>query len=498
MQKYLGDILLEQGYINSADLDRALTCQTSRILGTSPSSGWVTTFLLDIARKKYNQRGEYYLGKILTELNLLPETKVAEALEIQRRSPLEKPRGKLEALNQVTRRINSSYNLIDLLNQILVLAAEITDAESASLIIYDHAKDALVILMPTGPRAEELRDLEIPKDQGFVGWVYRTGHSLLSNDAPSDPRFYPGIDATVGYRSRQIICTPLLIKGKKLGALEVINKRSAAGAAATGFSKADLFLLEMFSSQAAIAIENTRLTLALSRAETECSSQKARIAEEERSRGGMLVSQSLLHEMRRSLVPLQGYAGRMADVLPDARLDKYGSFIDRELGRLIGTAEEAVRFFRGEFVARMQPVKAAALLDELESRTWVDCRLSGIAFHAATPGDLVLKADRELLLRALEILFRNSREAMPEGGEFRVRADQSGAFATLEVSDSGPGLAEGTEERIFEPFYSEGKRDAAGLGLAIARRIVEAHGGTIQASSRSAGGALFTIALPSS
>ncbi len=496
MQKYLGDILLEKGYINSADLDRALTFQKERILGISPSSSRLTSFLLEIARKKYNQRGEYYLGKILTELHLLPESKVAEALEIQRRTPVEKPRGKLEALYQVIRRINSSYNLIDLLNQILVLAAEIVDAVSASLIVYDHAKDALVIIMPTGPLAEELRDLEIPKDQGIVGWVYKTGTSAICNDAPADPRFYPGIDATVGYTTRQILCVPLFVKGKKLGALEVINKKPRDGADTGSFSEDDQFLLEMFSSQTAIAIESTRLSLALSRFRAESSVQKRSIAEEERLRAGMLVSRSVLQEMRRSLVPLQGYTGRMVEVRPDARLKKYGAFIDRELGRLIAVSEEAVRFFRGECAPRPQPVGAAAVLEELESRTWVDCRLSGILFRRTAPEDLQLTVDKELILRTLEILFRNSREAMPGGGEFRVAVDRAGASVSIEVSDSGPGIPAGKEERIFEPFYSEGKENAAGLGLAIAKRIVEAHGGTIRASAGPSGGALFTITLP--
>jgi signal transduction histidine kinase len=495
MRKYLGDILLEKGYINGADLDRALTFQSARIQGESTATGWVTEFLLDVARKKYNHREDYFLGKILTELKLLPEAQIAEALEIQRHSPLEKPRDRLEVLNQVVRRINGSYSLIDLLSQILVLAAELGEAESASLIVHDSAKDALVILMPTGPLAERVKDLEIPRDRGIVGWVYRTGTPVICNDTAADLRFYPGIDATVGYSSRQIICVPLTVKGRKLGALEVINKAPLSGEPG-GFTSADLSLLDMFSSQAAVAIENTRLTVAMARAGEDFAVQKDRALAAARSAAGLRVARSVLHDMRRSLVPLLGYAGRMGEVRPDLRVQKYGETIDREMERLIRGAEDAVRFFRDGWSAGLQSLGARELLADMESVTRVESRLAGITVRTAAPEDLQLRADRDLLMRVLLILFRNSREAMPDGGRFTVEAVGAGGSAVVRIADSGPGLTVSAEERLFEPFFSEGKPHAAGLGLAMARRMMEAQGGSIRAVEGRGPGAQFTLTVP--
>ena len=125
MKKYLGDILIEKGYISRHDLSRALTYQMHKVVGKETRKAGAAGFLLDVARTKYNNRDEFYLGRILTELKLLPETKVREALAIQAALPDEKPAARLQALNQVMRRMNSSYNLIDLLNQILVLASDI-------------------------------------------------------------------------------------------------------------------------------------------------------------------------------------------------------------------------------------------------------------------------------------------------------------------------------------------------------------------------------------
>ena len=83
----------------------------------------------------------------------------------------------------------------------------------------------------------------------------------------------------------------------------------------------------------------------------------------------------------------------------------------------------------------------------------------------------------------------------PDGGRFTLAAMRSGGEAVLSVGDSGPGIGPDVLERIFEPFYTEGKRGGMGLGLAIVRRIVELHGGTIEAI-RSDAGASFAIRLP--
>jgi signal transduction histidine kinase len=506
MKRHLGDILLEKGYLSRQQLTHALEYQMRKVLGEERADGWATTFLLEVARKKYNNRDEFYLGKILTELKLLPETRVREALEIQRASTTARPAGKLEALNQVITRMNDSYNLIDLLHQVIVLAAELVEAEAASLIIHDTRRDTLVILMPTGPTAEAVRDMEIPTTQGVAGWVYQNGRSLIVNDTASDTRFFPGVDRSTGFTSRQILCVPLTVKSRKLGAVEVLNKRPSAGGAAV-FTAEDQFLLEMFSTQAAIAIEHTRLAIALSRLEEEMPLEKRTAAEAERARAATLLSESFLAELKRSFIPLEGYAARMRESPSAEKVEKYGTYIEREMSRLVTRAEDIVQYLRDDIPLTLETVSVKELLAELASRTWVDCRLSGVAFEWSVQDDPAVEADRERLLRSLESICRNSREALarlPESAaklsRVTARPDGNGSIEIV-VSDTGPGIADGELARVFEPFYAGGKRASAGLGLAMARRVVEAHGGSITAENAGgpdgvAAGAAFTITLP--
>jgi signal transduction histidine kinase len=498
MKKYLGDILVEKGYISSDDLNKALAYQMRKVLGEDCKDDWVTTFLLDVARTKYNRRDEFYLGKILTELKMIPATRVQEALAIQQASPGEAPQGRLEALNRIMTRLNSSYNLIDLLHQILVLAAQLVEAESASLTVYDHGRDTLVIVMPTGPGAEAVQDREIPKDKGIVGWVYTSGKPVICNDTSRDEHFYAGIDAATGYTSRQILCVPLTVKDRRLGAIEVINKLAGAGKPRPAFTQTDQFLLEMFSTQAAIAIENTRLAIALAQAEEDIALRAGPVAEAQKMHVAALVAESLLYEMRRSIVPLQGYGARLKEVSDDVRVEKYRTYLDHEMERLISRADDIARFLNNEFVPDRQPRSLTEILRELESRAWVDCRTSGIAFSLDCPEEISASVDRELLLKVLEGIFQNSRAAMPGGGTFSVVMRRRGRTeAELTLSDTGTGIGADPVEQIFTPFFTSRARHGAGLGLSIARKIVQMHAGTITAANRSPGpGAAFTIILP--
>jgi len=485
MKKFLGDILVEKGYLNTRDLNTALNYQMRKVLGEEPSTTGTTAFLLDVARRKYNQRDEFYLGKILAELKMLPEDKLQEALRIQEASDSETPSDRMEALNRILLRINTSYNLIDLLHQIIVLAAELVGSECASLIVHDSRIDSLVILMPTGPLAEVVRETTIPRDQGIAAWVYENGRSAISNDVRTDSRFYSGIDHLSGYSSRQILCVPLTVKDKRLGAVEAINKRGGSG-----FTASDQTLLEMFSNQAAIAIENTRLTVSLEQVGEEAGTERLRAA--------AMVSRDLVDRMRKALIPFRGWTDRIRELSADPLLLKYASFLDEEMKDLVWRAEEVARFTRGKFPMRKVAVRLDSLLQDFDRMFWPDAKMRRIAVETRVEQDGALRADPQLLMSLVRRLFENSLEAMPEGGSFFIRAERLKDSVVFRIWDTGPGIRVQPMDRIFEPFFTQGKSHKAGLGLSIAQRIAEAHGGTLQAENRAGGGAQFTLTLPDS
>ena len=103
--------------------------------------------------------------------------------------------------------------------------------------------------------------------------------------------------------------------------------------------------------------------------------------------------------------------------------------------------------------------------------------------------------DREFFEKVLLNLMLNAEDAMPDGGTLTLQARGEGAAVVLDVIDTGGGIPPETMARLFKPFHTT-KPDGNGLGLATARRIVLAHGGTIEAQSEVGRGTKFTIRLP--
>ncbi len=123
---------------------------------------------------------------------------------------------------------------------------------------------------------------------------------------------------------------------------------------------------------------------------------------------------------------------------------------------------------------------------------------SGRAILVEAPDEALVRGDEELLAAAVEHLLDNAFAYAPAGTAIRLSAHGSGTSVVLAVTDEGPGLAPGEAERVFEPFVrgtAAGASDGSGLGLALVRRIAEAHGGAVRAVA-AGGGTRFEIVLP--
>jgi signal transduction histidine kinase len=108
---------------------------------------------------------------------------------------------------------------------------------------------------------------------------------------------------------------------------------------------------------------------------------------------------------------------------------------------------------------------------------------------------LLCRVDSDMLKQVVLNLFINAQQAMPDGGELIVRTDAQDAEAVIEISDTGPGISPQKLDKIFDAYYTT-RPGGSGLGLPTARKIIEAHGGSIDANSQPGKGTSFTIQLP--
>ena len=160
--------------------------------------------------------------------------------------------GELEVLNRVGRALTSStFNMDRVLTYTIEIISGLINVEAGSLLLLE--KDELVFKVAIGKAGESLKGLRIKMGQGVVGWVAATGEPMVVRDALDNPHFYRGLDDRTGFITRNLLCIPMIVGGRTIGTIELINKVKGT------FTDEDLRILKSVATSAAIAIENARL-----------------------------------------------------------------------------------------------------------------------------------------------------------------------------------------------------------------------------------------------
>jgi len=151
-------------------------------------------------------------------------------------------------------RLNSMFNLPELLQTIMQTAAALLQAGAASLLLYDEVNKELTFEVAVGDTADQVKTLRMPADKGIAGWVLKNQKPVVVGEVHKDKRFSDSIDRALGLTTHSLLAVPLNSRDRVLGVIEVINKKTK-----TGFSERDLEVASAFASQAAVAIDNAYL-----------------------------------------------------------------------------------------------------------------------------------------------------------------------------------------------------------------------------------------------
>ena len=169
--------------------------------------------------------------------------------------------------------------------------------------------------------------------------------------------------------------------------------------------------------------------------------------------------------------------------------------LQNECERLVEVSNDFLRFSRIEQL-NLQPCDLLIVLEELIDFFGPMARNSNIKVNRYLPSDLPpVFLDSEIFKQALLNLLLNAEQAMPKGGEITIQATISPETLTLNLIDTGKGISQEGLEKIFKPLYST-RPGGTGLGLPTTKKIIEAHGGTIEAQSEPGKGTKFSIRLP--
>lgn len=216
-----------------------------------------------------------------------------------------------------------------------------------------------------------------------------------------------------------------------------------------------------------------------------------------------VLTAGVAHEVRNPLAAIRFRLYSLKHAAPgSADQQEDVDIIEGEIQRLDRIVKELLEFARPS-PPDLHPVEIGPLLEGLKTLLAAELERRHVRIEVTPAEPLTVHADRQQLQQVLMNLVRNAAEAMESGGTVTLatragaarRARRLEKVVLIEVSDTGPGLDPEVGQRIFDPFFST-KAGGTGLGLPIAARIVEMHGGYLQFTSQPRKGSTFTVALP--
>ena len=331
-----------------------------------------------------------------------------------------------------------------------------------------------------------------------VGRGGATARSILTRsivhiaDVREDPEYaLQGVSQAAEFRS--ILAVPMLHDGKPIGAITV------AGPAPRPFPDKQVALLKTFADQAVIAIENVRLF-----SETQDKTRLLEIANRHKSE--FLANMS--HELRTPLNAVIGFSEVLIERMFGEVNPKQEEYLNdilssgKHLLSLINDILDLSKIEAGRMELEAQAFDLPSALDN--ALTLIRERAArhsiGLEVHVDPRiGEVV--ADERKIKQVLLNLLSNAVKFTPEGGKITMSAALNGGAVAVSVADTGIGIAAEDQEAVFEEFRQVGddyarKREGTGLGLALARRLVELHGGTLSLESELGKGSTFTFTIP--
>jgi signal transduction histidine kinase len=405
--------------------------------------------------------------------------------------------GELEALGEVGRAISSTLDLQTVLATIVARANELAGADGGVIYEFDEASRSFH-LRATDRFPEEfvaaLRATRLVYGEGAAGQAAATRAPIQVPDIMDTDAYSSSLrDVLVRSGYRSLLAVPLVSEEQVVGAL-VINRRIPGA-----FAPSTVELLRTFASQSALAIQNARLFR-----EIEDKGRELEVANQHKDE--FLASMS--HELRTPLNAIIGFSEVLLERMFGEMNPKQEEYLHdilssgRHLLSLINDILDLAKIEAGRM--ELEPgdfhlpqaidnalilVRERAMRRGITLERWIDPRLGEI------------KGDERKIKQVLLNLLSNAVKFTPEGGRIDVRAALVDGFAEISVIDTGIGIAPEDHAAVFEEFRQVGtdyarKHEGTGLGLALARKFVDLHGGKIWVESQVGQGSTFTFTIP--
>lgn len=381
---------------------------------------------------------------------------------------------RLEMLLEVSRQLNATLELDALLQSLLEVTVQLIDAEAAAVLLLKTATGEPASLEVSRKAGHDSGKFLLPLDNTLAAWIIHSGEPLVIENLPEEPRRFSEVDHIVPAETGLILGVPLKVQEETLGVLEVFDKHSD-----TGFSGADIHLLQLLAAQAAVAIKNAILF---------CQNDQ------------LVQLLQVLQPPLTSIIATSQQAlasGSASPLLPELQHIHAEA---RQLQRTVHNFSDLIQLETGRSYPQRQLLDLQPLVQEVIVAFSERARAQEIGIYwYPEPAPKVL-GDPARLKQAVEHLLDNAIRYNRRPGRIEVSLFPSQVRVQVAIRDTGHGLAPSDLDLIFDKFYrvANGRSEAQtiGLGLPLVKKIIEAHGGDIWVQSQLGLGSTFTFSLP--
>lgn len=433
----------------------------------------------------------------------------------------------LTSLNEISQAITSTLDLEETLTIITENITQRLKVDAASVALLSESKGDLWFAAASGKASDFVQGKRLELGQGVIGWVAKHGEPVLVKDTSEDSRYFADFDRVSGFQAESILCVPLVAKGEIIGAIEAINKQTRP------FDDEDLRLLTRLVGPATTAIDNARLfeksqqeIAERKRAEAELEAERSQLARRvdertadlqaanaELARAARLKDEflaSMSHELRTPLNAVLGISEALQEgvygPLNEKQINSLGSIEEsgRHLLALINDILDLSKVEAGKLDLQITPVLVESICQASLRIIKQDAHKKRLKVHTSFDSRVnLIRADERRFKQILVNLLSNAVKFTPEEGEIGldVVGDAENKKVKITVWDTGIGIPEKDQDRLFEPFVQLDSRlsreyAGTGLGLSLVSRMMTLHEGAISVQSEVGIGSRFVITFP--
>ncbi len=394
----------------------------------------------------------------------------------------------LERLAALTRAARS-LELEPFLQSVIAAASELTGSEVAAILEFDERGKSLRFLaVPPESIDAQLRP-PMPVDRTIAGRAIQRCEPLRIPDDKGDPGLLSAADVVLSSKPRSLLVVPLMLMGKVLGVLEAVNKNGPH------YTEEDVFILETLAALAAFAMDRD-----LQKHRVEAS--LAELSELDRLKSDFIAITS--HELRTPLGVILGHAAYLRDLVQTEYREQVDVII-RNASRLKEIVESVAsmdHYHAGHSRVHHQEVSIGQVVAEVVESFAGMAAERHISLQAPVASDeLLVEADHTKLSIALSNLVKNALTFTNEGGHVAVQTEAIPGYVKVSVVDDGIGIPRKDLPHVFDRFFQverhlTRRHNGMGLGLSVAKVMIEMHGGRIWAESVEGKGSTFLFLLP--